>query len=69
MSTIMIQCPNTGRSVSTAIEIEPSVFRHLPNVAGHMHCPACGDDHVWTTGSAWLSGGPRLVLLAREEAA
>ena len=69
MSTIMIQCPNTGRSVSTSIETEPSVFRSLPKVAGQMHCPACGEDHVWTTSSAWLSGGPRLVTSAEERAA
>ena len=69
MSTIMIQCPNTGRSVSTAIETEPSVFRDLPKIAGRMHCPACGEDHNWTTSSAWLAGGPRLVQSARKEAA
>ncbi len=61
MSAVMIRCPSTGRSVSTAIETEPSVFRQLPDVEARMHCPVCGQDHVWTTSAAWLSGGPRLV--------
>jgi hypothetical protein len=69
MSTVMIQCPNTGLSVSTAIEIEQSVFRQLPKVAARLHCPACGQEHVWMTSTAWLSGGPRLVETARETAA
>ena len=69
MSMIMIQCPNTGRPVSTAIETEPSVFRELPKIAGRMHCPACGEDHVWMTSSAWLAGRPRLVQAVRERAA
>jgi hypothetical protein len=64
MSSVMIECPNTGSAVSTAIEIEPSVFRHLPKVASRMMCPACGQEHVWTTSSAWLAGEPRLVELA-----
>jgi len=61
MSSVMIRCPNTGRSVSTAIETEPSVFRQLPNVKAHMFCSACGQEHVWITSSAWLAGEPRLV--------
>ena len=61
MSSVMIRCPNTGRAVSTAIETEPSVFRKLPKVAARMLCPACGEEHVWSTGSAWLSDEPRLA--------
>jgi hypothetical protein len=61
MSTVMIRCPATGQAVSTAIEIEPVVFRNLPKIAALMRCPACGKEHVWMTSSAWLSGGPRIV--------
>jgi endogenous inhibitor of DNA gyrase (YacG/DUF329 family) len=61
MSSMMIRCPTTGRPVSTAIEIEPSVFRKLPNLRAHMLCPACGQEHGWMTKSAWLAGEPRLV--------
>ena len=65
MSTVMIKCPNTGLPVSTAIETEPSVFRRLPKIASRMLCPACGQEHVWMTSSAWLAGEPRLVEQAR----
>jgi len=65
MSTVMITCPNTGLSVSTAIETEPSVFRRLPKVASRMLCPACGQEHMWMTSAAWLAGEPRLVETKR----
>jgi hypothetical protein len=61
MSLVMIKCPVTGLAVSTAIETEPNSFRRLPAVTAHMRCPACGQDHEWSVGSAWLSGEPRLV--------
>jgi hypothetical protein len=61
MSSVMISCPATGCPVSTAIETEPSVFRKLPKVSARMHCPACGQEHLWTVSSAWLAGEPRLV--------
>ena len=65
MSLVMINCPKTGRPVSTQIETEASVFRRLPKVASRMHCPACGQEHIWMTSSAWLAGEPRLVELAK----
>jgi hypothetical protein len=65
MSMVMINCPVTGRAVSTAIETEPASFRRLPTVIAHMRCPACQQDHEWTIGSAWLSGEPRLVAQVR----
>ncbi len=65
MSSVMIRCPVTGHSVSTAIETEPSVFRKLPKVAAQMRCPACGQDHTWSVSSAWLSGEPRLLAPAQ----
>jgi hypothetical protein len=61
MSAVMIRCPATGHAVSTAIEVEPAVFRKLPKVASRMQCSACGREHDWTTSSAWLSGEPRAV--------
>jgi hypothetical protein len=59
MSLLMIGCPSTGLPVSTAIEIEPKVFRQLPNMRALMRCPACGEEHVWMTRAAWLAGEPR----------
>lgn len=69
MSSVMIKCPKTGRVVSTAIEVEPSVFRKLPKILARMQCPACGEEHVWSTGSAWLAGEPRLLEQPKEVAA
>jgi len=65
MSSVMIRCPNTGRAVSTAIETEPSVFRLLPKTSARMLCPACGQEHVFSTSAAWLAGEPRLAETAR----
>jgi hypothetical protein len=59
MSSVMIRCPATGRPVSTGIETEPAVFADLPQVAARMLCPACGREHFWNTGVAWLAGEPR----------
>jgi len=61
MSSVMIKCPNTGRPVSTGIEVEPSVFRVLPKTTGRMRCMACGQEHAWSIGSAWLANEPRLL--------
>ena len=67
MSSVMIRCPATGRPVSTGVETEPVVFRRLPKIAARMRCPACGQEHVWDTGTAWLAGEP-LPATAAEEA-
>jgi hypothetical protein len=69
MSSVMIRCPATGKPVSTEIEIEPSVFRQLPEVQSHMLCPDCGQEHRWMTSSAWLENTPRLVEPVKIEAA
>jgi hypothetical protein len=55
MGMVMIDCPNTGRAVSTGIEmfsIEP-----LPTVAAQTVCPFCGRVHKWTKNDAWLAEG------------
>jgi hypothetical protein len=55
MATIMIDCPSTGRAVSTGIEtlsIEP-----LPTVIAMTQCPVCGRVHKWTKNDAWLAEG------------
>jgi len=55
MSSVMIKCPNTGLTVSTAIETASAVFQVLPEVPARMMCPACGKEHIWTTSGAWLA--------------
>jgi hypothetical protein len=58
MSAVMIRCPNTDEPVSTAIEVEPSVFHKLPKLSARMLCPVCGQEHVWSVNSAWLADQP-----------
>ena len=55
MSAIMIKCPNTDRDVFTGIEIDFVSFNRLPNVLSHSYCPACGHEHHWRRGEAWLA--------------
>ena len=37
------------------------MFRKLPKISARMLCPACGQEHDWSIGSAWLANEPRLV--------
>jgi hypothetical protein len=55
MGVIMINCPATGRAVSTEIEMQ-NVDR-LPTVIATLDCPACGSVHEWTKNDAWLAKG------------
>ena len=68
MSSVLIKGPATGQPVPTGIEVESSVFRQLPKTASQMTCPACGQEHVWATSSAWLEGEPYLVRQSGEAA-
>jgi hypothetical protein len=52
MGIIMINCPATGRDVSTGIET--IAIEALPAVTAKMVCPACGRVHDWTKADAWL---------------
>jgi hypothetical protein len=51
----MINCPATGRSVSTGIEVWAT--DQLPIVTASTMCPACGRVHHWTKMEAWLASG------------
>ncbi len=55
MGVVMIKCPDTGRSVSTGIEIERVTFIRLPDVEARMSCSACGGEHRWSKRAAWLA--------------
>jgi len=55
MGIIMINCPSTGRAVSTEIEMQN--VERLPTVIATMVCPACGGVHEWTKNDAWLEKG------------
>jgi hypothetical protein len=47
MALVVIRCPNTGRDISTGIEIDPASFARLPDILSHSKCPLCGLYHVW----------------------
>jgi hypothetical protein len=55
MGVLMIQCPSTGREVSTGIEMLD--VEQLPAVKATTRCPACGRVHEWTKHDAWLGDG------------
>jgi hypothetical protein len=55
MGVLMIQCPSTGREVSTGIEMLD--VDQLPAVKAKTVCPACGRVHEWTKHDAWLADG------------
>jgi hypothetical protein len=55
MAVVMIKCPDTGRSVSTGIEIERIIFIRLPDVEARMSCSACGREHRWSKHAARLA--------------
>jgi endogenous inhibitor of DNA gyrase (YacG/DUF329 family) len=47
MSVLKVRCPETGREVSTGIEIDPESFANLPDTLPVSNCPFCGLDHAW----------------------
>jgi hypothetical protein len=57
MGVLMIQCPSTGREVSTGIEMLD--VDQLPAVKATTVCPACGRVHEWTKYEARLADGGR----------
>jgi hypothetical protein len=47
MSVLKVRCPETGREISTGIEIDPESFAALPDKLPVSSCPLCGLDHAW----------------------
>jgi endogenous inhibitor of DNA gyrase (YacG/DUF329 family) len=54
---IFINCPNSGKPVSTGLKTESVVFESLPAVAVPLQCPECGRMHRWKPVDAWI--GPK----------
>ena len=54
MATICTSCPNTGREISTGIEIDTDSFAAMPDVITRVHCPHCGERHNWSKYNAFL---------------
>lgn len=54
MGIVMINCPATGRAITTSIQIERSVFARTPVFFGHTYCTICNVDHSWFARDAWV---------------
>ncbi len=48
MGVITIQCPRTGRWVSTGLELDRMHFDRMHETRFTMKCWICGSEHVWS---------------------
>ena len=46
LNVVMVKCPNTGRELSTGIEMDATTFKRLPDIRSQLMCPACNFDNV-----------------------
>ena len=59
MAKIMTKCAVTGHAISTGIEVNSDEdFNFLLDVAYHIDCPLCGDNHTWFKHDAWIAAPP-----------
>ena len=54
MALLLIQCPRTGRCISTGIETDPDSFDLPADGPKTVQCPFCRKEHVWTKRNALL---------------
>ena len=54
MGLVMIRCPNTGRDVSTGIEMHTEQFAASPVFFSRVQCPLCASEHEWFAKDAWV---------------
>ena len=54
MGLVMVRCPATGRAISTGMAMERARFRQMPVFFARCHCAACGVEHEWFAGHAWV---------------
>jgi endogenous inhibitor of DNA gyrase (YacG/DUF329 family) len=47
MTFLNVRCPETGREISTGIDVDAERFASLPDKLPISKCPICGFDHVW----------------------
>jgi hypothetical protein len=47
MPVLMVRCPNTGRKMSTGLDLDADTFASLPDKLITSSCPACGVEHSW----------------------
>lgn len=54
MGTIYINCPTTGKSLSTGMGADEKSFETLNLHGNSVDCPHCGKVHVWDKKDATL---------------
>jgi hypothetical protein len=54
MTLIMMDCPTTGRKVSTGMRINGSTWNRDAEFCAYSRCPACGGYHAWSAKDATL---------------
>ena len=68
MGSVVVECPNTGKTVAVGIETDPLTFQKIKalNSTARFICPACGIDHVWRSAEARLIDEPRRNVSPRD---
>ena len=54
MGVVMIRCPQTGRDISTGIEMDTERFAASPVFFSRVQCPLCAREHEWFAKDAWV---------------
>lgn len=54
MGIVMINCPKTGRAISTGMEMDRSSFNRSPVFFSRTFCPICRTTHEWFAKNAWI---------------
>jgi hypothetical protein len=51
---VMIRCATSGRPLHTGLDVREETFQSLDLTDRRVHCPHCGDTHLWSKADAWL---------------
>jgi hypothetical protein len=54
MGILMIDCPKTGRAISTGRHVETATFASSPVFFSRTYCPLCRAMHEWFAKDAWV---------------
>ena len=66
MGVIMIRCPQTGRDISTGVEMDMAEFQRAPVFFSRVLCPICAREHEWFAQDAWVCDSPDAPLPVRK---
>ena len=47
MGMLFINCPVTGKPISTGVTTDAEGFSQMPNLVRYAHCQHCMTDHAW----------------------